>query len=1402
MFGRRRRSSSHHQVRLEAARVAHDIGLDMQDPTEMHQRIITGKVQTLTSHFYTIQPLSTGASHSAQSAANHAFLNSQPSSNSLSSAAAAAALRSLSPTPTPVENVQTKRMVQRRASTQSQVSPLAARRSMSSEPLQRRNSLSSMTARTFREPSPRRPSSSSGPLNAPPVDVPPLPSLPSQYANRKLPPRRASSMQPQTRSPTTTPPRSTARGTSSDRGREGSSGVHSAHYRLSSLSTVPELERPASRSSINFSRPISPPATLENRPLGLDACAVREVPSPNVIGAQQSTSRVLEKPNITRPRTQAAGSSDGRKPTVSSGAPIGTAVAAAQAVSAQKATPRPEPDHARVERMDPGPDISVQEPVNQLPVAISTESEHPSSRSISEQWPSTVVEEEEPEDDATAKASQTRAPSNRLTSSSPTVEHTEALSTPQSSPKVDQERSPQQQAHLRQSSSPGRSARFAKWLSVSASGDQVHQPPPRSMSPVKSALKQPRGNSLSPDGRAGIVARGVHPPSEISDGTSVASDEGSRNAAKRKSVRVSFDDEAEVVGVAASPPTSPEEYVPDSPPSKTKSRMNWRGFGRKKPSDFATGDDDFEDVMKPRPELPSFGSVRGNRDGGQRAPIPDFSDNESTVSSDEDVRAPGGTISESIAPVDLSSRAPNEEASQAHGAKSPEQLSVGGTPSASEQDPTHYSNLDGATVGGLTEQQPCPGPDPNLTVPAIAVQPATPSVDERTSFDTTRSSMERYSNIPGGFPPSNSDRSVKSSETGTAPQHAGTAVSNPIDMDAEGESDDSVYSDAPEGIDGDGFGSINAIVDGRLIPRSSQPLETISESRETTPKAADRSTLVGTHSEDVTEQVAESARTVTPTQKHVDISMADSPSSVQSQSTPGHSTPPLPPKSKARVSQAPNGAAQLGANKQRRTVSVDGYGGSNQNDTRDSKLANGSPTGKTKQRPMSLGPAFQMNRPSTKFPNSLRRTPSNGSDSSSSFKRSSPSPRTDGPRTMRRTMRPHSTYAATAFPSDQGEFASDYRPLSSGSGTGTMRKTLRNPGAGTDRHSIFGTNKRAQAPRSLFGRGPGKGKKGSRFADSDDEGDGGRPQVYRSRFADSSDEDEPGSSNLRPVRGIPRRQGAYDGDSTELEDSSEEDSRAAPRPGAARPVTVSPPTSRGRDTAQPNMSGLAAVARQRGMTQRELEEFLMQPPRGRTSSLLTRLGLKKSRDLDNRVRKADVESPSRRDTPLERSRLEREQLREEGYVNGSRGVTTTTVTSNPYEPMSPSGKLHKKKNRFSIAGDSWPLGSGVEEAPPAPMPVAEQSNGVPPSALREQSEPAAPDPGPSNGVHVDEETPLGPIQETDSAQARSDVNDDTPDITTTKNNEAGPSARDVVIAGSGRKKARFSLLRKAFGRKT
>lgn len=1202
------------------------------------------------------------------------------------------------------------------------------------------------------------------------------------------------------RSPPASPPRSTARGASADREREGGSAVYSAHNRLSSLSTVPELERPCSRSSVNFSRPISPTLTPENRPMSLSGTAVREVPAAEVVGVQQSISRMSEKPVNTRPKTHAAETAENGNAVNSAGPVIGTAVAAAQAVSAQKGSPRVEPAHARAERVDPGFSANGTQghhADNALPVAVSRpEPEHPSSRAIPQRWPSTVIEENGPEDGVGLDTSYVQEPGHRLASASPTVDHVEVLSTPQPSPKADKAYSPQQQTNLRQPSSPGRSARFARWLSVSATGDQVHQPPPRSFSPVKSALKNPRENSSSPDRKLGLAGRGMQPPSEISDGTSVASDEGSRIGGKKRSVKVSFDDEAEIVGVAASPPTSPEEYVPESPPSKSRSRMSWFGVGRKKPaSDFMTGDDDFDEVMKPRPALPSFGSVRGNREGGlPRPPIPEFSDNESTSSSNDEVPTHGVSFSNDHA-LGVVSSVQHKEPSQVHDFKSVEQLSDNGQPSSPHQNPSNLE-MDGVAVGGLTERQPFSGVDSSSTVPTIAVEPATPSLEnERPSFDNQRSSLEQYT-IPGGFPPSNSDRNLKGKADGTNAQPVTSAAPKLDDADLEGESDGSVYSDAAEDFDGDGFLSINAIVDSRSTPMSTAPLGTSSGSRDTTPKPVDRTAVVDSQSRDVTDQVFEDVRSVTPTQDSVNRQMEESPTPSPTYVGFWPSSPPLPIKSKSRPSQ--NGTIQAEQARQTRSMSADAHGASSLQDPRHSGNANGLAAGKGKVRPVSLGPAFQMKAASTGFPTSRRRTTSNGSDSSSSFKRSSPSARGDGPHAMRRTMRASPTFLAQS-PSDRAESPAEHRPLSSGSGTGAMRKTLRGPSAGGERYSFFSTDKKAQPSRARFAKAPPKSMRTSRFAASDDEDDEARPRVFRSRFADSSDEDEPGNDALRPVRGIPRRQGAHDGDSTDLEDSSEEDRRQRPQAVVAPPVNLAPPGSRDKN-APPKMSGMAAVARQRGMTQRELEEFLMQPPRGRKPGLLTRLGIKKPKNSEHRIRKADVESPSRRDTPMERSRLEREHLRGEAYVNGNRGTTAATVSAAQAEPSSSSKLLKKNAKRHTIfGGESWPLRPAAEEEPREP--VGGQNHSSPSSPLRtEKPAPPMDNAGRDGSIVINGGGSPAAVKEPGSSPSPGpDFNDASSDITNTTNHEhQGPSARDVVIAGSGRKR-RFPLLRKAFG---
>lgn len=145
------------------------------------------------------------------------------------------------------------------------------------------------------------------------------------------------------------------------------------------------------------------------------------------------------------------------------------------------------------------------------------------------------------------------------------------------------------------SSSPARTARFG---TVQDSLTVKHCPPPRSVSPRKSALK----NSTSPDRRASL-------DDNVSEASTSFSQRDDTTMARKKSVRVSFDDSNTVV-VGESP--GPD--MGDSPiiASPQNTRRPWySNIARGKKPEMATLDDD--EIMKPRPVLPSFGSVRDKK---------------------------------------------------------------------------------------------------------------------------------------------------------------------------------------------------------------------------------------------------------------------------------------------------------------------------------------------------------------------------------------------------------------------------------------------------------------------------------------------------------------------------------------------------------------------------------------------------------------------------------------------------------------------------------------------------------------------------------------------------------------------------------------------------------------------
>ncbi|KAF3061879.1 hypothetical protein GL218_02868 [Daldinia childiae] len=116
-----------------------------------------------------------------------------------------------------------------------------------------------------------------------------------------------------------------------------------------------------------------------------------------------------------------------------------------------------------------------------------------------------------------------------------------------------------------------------------------------------------KSNSNAPDRNLTSTSREVSPSekgSDISRSRDVSPLQEENTTPRKKSVRVSFDDRtmATVVGESAG------DIDESCPPSPQQTKRPWySNIGRSKRKDFALEDDE---IMKPRPALPSFGSIR------------------------------------------------------------------------------------------------------------------------------------------------------------------------------------------------------------------------------------------------------------------------------------------------------------------------------------------------------------------------------------------------------------------------------------------------------------------------------------------------------------------------------------------------------------------------------------------------------------------------------------------------------------------------------------------------------------------------------------------------------------------------------------------------------------------------
>lgn len=856
------------------------------------------------------------ANPNAATAAASAFMRREPST-SLSSAAAAAALKARPTTPTNVAQTATKRTQRRSASVSS-----AGSRDRGRRELQRTPSNGSMSERTFRSPSPGR---SPAPKHH---HVPPVPKLPSheQYRNDDGSPathRRAISLQTQ-------PFR-----TASQKMKDGQGGSwfgaattrDTNSMRRSAVLDSPHLDDPRSGStspSINFSYPrsrIDSFGDAGDQTLVYDANSRRMVPRESLLQREQEIRNASEKPVKKKKAGVARGGSHLAKGTVAR--PRGTAVDQSSPIAAKPASPIAEPilkqreikpsappehrlsrEHTLVdsgsEIDEPGKaDLRKGDGATILPPPDSPRApvmgKTPSVVEEDPELESELDRESESEDEAAPViASVTSPPPTLSVPPKPEPKFEEPVQAQQQieempeAPSLGHEEESSRRARV-PSVSPARTTHFAP------TADQLtvrHEPPPRSLSPRKSALKQrspTRSTSPSEDGSdLSNLALGARPQDEQGPG-------------RKKSVRVSFDHNTVVVGESAEPP-EPQSPIIASPQTK-KTWHNLLGRQKKEPTQIEE-----EETMTPRPALPSFGSVRDKKtkETEERPlvrpldleqspqPTPTPPRRKSPTTPTEDLGQSSDMAIGSLLAQEQSSR------NAANISKYREPLPpvvtsvesngyISNTPSGSEDewdaepgtdqarnkplDPSLQANttgdfnnpLNGSTTAQKGFSAPRQGVDEH--VPTISIIGATPGHEDKD--DTPQ---QEYFDVPGGFPNDDSndgseqpraqvspplarpsaetelalapstDTSVSELSQPATPKRAqestATATPNSQMDNIEEESTDgsSIYSDAYEDLsdlEGDGFMSLDAVLNP-TSPKASLKLyeKTVAKSKE------------------------------------------------------------------------------------------------------------------------------------------------------------------------------------------------------------------------------------------------------------------------------------------------------------------------------------------------------------------------------------------------------------------------------------------------------------------------------------------------------------------------------------------------------------------------------------------
>ncbi|CAK4031023.1 Hypothetical predicted protein [Lecanosticta acicola] len=1256
-------------------------------------------------------PLDPTTSSNAAAAATQAFLRRPPSSGSLSSAAAAAALRSHTTSPEPVGSIQTKRMVRRGS-----ISSVGSGSVVRGRPgVQRRGSSSSMTDRTFRSPSP-----ASQPHAARPVpqarDAPPVPAIPSSLSTEQ---KRSSSVQPPPKRVTSpTPPgRGTRRAMSMDRTGAPPPATSRKALRLSNVNE--ETETPDSNRNVNFSRPrtsqpsspTSPtafPTTDRQYTHGTGAWFSEPPTAPS--GRQPTTSReaalqqkiariqaaagqpVKKSHEATSAQGTYLGKANQQPPRAPSAEPAPTSYETSDSIMVYDpnsrtfvAKPRTKPKApAPVPPLlpqskplapgtyDPSTRTIVPAPApapGQRPAVPTLETDPvppprnparlspvdtPSATFLKKQ-PSVVREEPELESSGPVPSSVR----NVTTTTAPAKSYVTPAVSKQRSSSLDIPRGALERAYRGRggstSPSPARSAHFSHSPVIQATR---HDPPPRDISPAKSALKHSPASSIRTHSPLAHFSGPRSPITETSDTASQAS-EDVFTGRKKKSVRVSFDEQPHEIEVAA------------APPPKTLAR-------ERSPTLDDRGD---EDMMGPRPVLPSFGSIRKQRVAPDVAEkVTEMAPERHDASNDHAI---GGILREATEAKSSGEPVPPEVTSKETAGYVSDESDDLGAPAAvsTPAQPAAVSSTESSPEETKTKdfaQVPQGRQNEDGDVPAINLLPPTPAAeDEPRTLAPGQSHKQRDSadiEMPGSWDKKGANQAeVTSAGAATAsalavdathqapavpqdpvisqsPEHSPTlaAIDEDTDMDE--------FSDAAEDLselDNGGFASLDAIAVSPVIHSTATDQSTVGtasppespSAKQTSKKAngqADGQAKghASTGSSDWSEATAywsklskqqreqierehfssdDEARpspAVKKTKKKTAPKQTETSAPAAAVATPAAARPaaakPAAPAMKKSMRAQPEPTPAESEVHMRRSMRNGGTGGGMA-----ATLRSGPPASKQQPATATQGPMQNrsMRPASTGLPSSaasaatharqssdtarsessayskiqpkprpqpkmqaapvvtakVQKELANDSDSESSFKKKRRTPKVDssGRYTMSRSMRggPVGSEASarqrrqvSPTPSRQrGADSFSIRSLSpSGSLFGRKKRV------DDVRQSIRGSSVDA-GPRTTMRNRPSSSKTSarpvssrqtskfkSRFNDSDDEGEDDAPRrgAFRSRFADSDDEDDDVfiPADLTPVRGIPRRQGQNDGDSTDLEDEDDaEDVRKSTR---------------------------------------------------------------------------------------------------------------------------------------------------------------------------------------------------------------------------------------------------------------